>query len=214
MKIRFELTSRENNAAKNFVNKYAPCDTEIVVKDETVETKIGTMSATNTNEAPVFEVDLKEDFVIDCLKFTDECSQTLMGAVSILKPFCENFTKKLKTSFSKWRTDEWEVVAKGIAKRTEGNFIMGLVQGEEWVNVNERTKKLNKVYWHRPITCVQNIDEVGIEAANKHAEFRYIRSIDGKVEISDSFVDAYDWAHEMGIDCDPKHLAKEETTNE
>ena len=207
MKIRFELTAHETNTMKNLIVKYAPCDTEIIMKDETIETKIGTMSATNTSEAPVFEVNLKEDFVIDCLKFTDECSQTLMGAVSILKPFCENFTKKLKDSFSKWRDDEREFIAKGIAKNKSGeNFLIGLIQREDWVEINPKRKELKKVYAHYPIKELGDISDIENNASAQKAERRYVKCIDGKVSVSDDMVVAIDWAHEMGIDYVPKHL--------
>ena len=210
MKIRFELTSRESNTMKNFIVKYAPCDTEMVLKDEVLENKIGTMSATNTSEAPIFEVNLKEEFVIDCLKFGDECSQTIMAAVGILKPFCENFTKKLKNSFSKWRDDEWEFIAKGIAKEKAGeNFLIGLIKGKDWVDINPEVKKLKTVYCHYPIKEFGDIGDVENRASEKNAERRYVKCIDGKVSVSDDMADAIDWAHEMGLDYIPKHLDTE-----
>ena len=93
MKIRFEMSKKETTVLKNIAIKYAPVDVELkAFQDKLVENKTGRYEIKANDGAPIVDVNVNEDLIVEFMKFGEECFGTVVTAINILKPFIENFT--------------------------------------------------------------------------------------------------------------------------
>ena len=93
MKIHFEMSKKETTVLKNIAIKYAPVDVELkAFQDKLVENKTGRYEIKANDGAPIVDVNVNEDLVVEFIKFGEECFGTVVTAINILKPFIENFT--------------------------------------------------------------------------------------------------------------------------
>ena len=130
MKIRFEMSKKETTVLKNIAIKYAPVEMELkAFEDKLVENKTGRYEIKANDGAPIVDVNVNEDLIVEFMKFGEECFGTVVTAINILKPFIENFTGKMRERFKKWAPDpedKWLALAKHIASSEEyagKNFI-------------------------------------------------------------------------------------------
>ena len=217
MKIRFEMSKKETTVLKNIAIKYAPVDVELkAFQDKLVENKTGRYEIKANDGAPIVDVNVNEDLIVEFMKFGEECFGTVVTAINILKPFIENFTGKMRERFKKWAPDpedKWMALAKHIASSEEyagKNFILGLIKDEEWVKVDDDHMIRRNTYTHHPINEIGDLGDVINEANSKKTEYRFVFVLDGNISIINNAVDATHAAKKLGMNYVPKHLAEEE----
>lgn len=217
MKIRFEMSKKEATVLKNIAIKYVPVEVELkAFEDELVENKTGRYEIKANDGAPIVDVNVNEDLVVEFMKFGEECFGTVVTAINILKPFIKNFTGKMRERFKKWAPDpekKWMTIAKHIAsseKYAGKNFILGVIKDDKWVEIDKDHKVRRDDYTHHPINEIGDLGDVINEADSKKTEYRFIFVINGSVNVIDNAVDATHAAELLGMSYVPKHLADEE----
>ena len=208
MKITINLNNAETNAIEKVTNKYAPVESDYIkIENATENYKFGNSEIKRTTEGTDINVELKGDFVIEVIKFIDDIAAPVINAAKSLKFLFEG----AKERFSKWAEDEedvWQKIAKHLAETNPGEpKITGLIMKEEWVQIDERTKKLDKIWSHYPIQSEEDLASCLKEAGTN--EVRFVKTGHGDAHLESSISQVAKWVGDLyGTSYEGKHVAE------
>ena len=211
MKIRFELNNKETTVLEKIINKYAHIDREYVtIKDEHINRKFGVAWVKRNDEKAELNIDFKPDFTIELMKFIDDLVKPVIAGCNSMKFMFDG----VKDRFKKWTDDEedvWRLIATKLAKKYKESCIIGLVKHQDWVQINDRTKKLDTSWSQYPIKSEKDLEE----CIKKAGEVRFVKVGHGDWDMEKSSISRVSkWISMIYGDTsyEGKHVAKE--TNE
>lgn len=120
----------------------------------------------------------------------------------------------VKDRFKKWTDDEedvWRLIATKLAKKYKETSIIGLVKHQDWVQINDRTKKLDTRWSQYPIKSEKDLEE----CIKKVGEVRFVKVGHGDWDMEKSSISRVSkWISMIYGDTsyEGKHVAKD--TNE
>lgn len=207
MKITINFNNKETNTIERLVNKYAPISDECMkIEDDHYDHKFGVMDVKRTEDGTDMSIDLKADFVIESLKFLDDIMQPIMTACKSLKFLFEG----AKERFKKWSDNEedmWNLVAKSLGEKSTDTKIIGLIKHYDWVQIDERTKKLDTVWSHYPVASEEDLANCIKEAGEN--EVRFVKIGHGDWHLESSLSQVARWVGDLyGTSYEGKHVAE------
>lgn len=207
MKITINMNNAETNAIEKITNKYAPMESDYIkIENATENYKFGNSEIKRTAEGTDINVELKGNFVIEVIKFIDDIAAPIINAAKSLKFLFEG----AKERFSKWAEDEedvWQKIAKHLAETNSGESkIIGLIKHYDWVQIDERTKKLDTVWSHYPVASEEDLANCIKEAGEN--EVRFVKVGHGDWHLESSISQVTRWIGDLYGTYEGKHVAE------
>lgn len=206
MKITITMDNRETRTIENLVNKHAPIDQEMVkIENGHIARKFGIFDIKRTENSTDVSMDFDNNFTIEAMKFLDDISSPIIVAVKNLKFLFSG----AKDRFAKWATDEediWKKIAKNLGEKSTDTKIVGLIKHKDWVQIDERTKKLDTIWSHRPINSEDDLANCLKEAGEN--EVRFVKVGHGDWHLEKSVSQVAKWVGDMFGTTEGKRVAK------